>query len=181
MIFQQFMSGIPKKCKCGHVISDHNNKRLTREHVMVKEWRGECQILDSQYKHAMSYDVSCTSGNSSGTSSDCDVSIRAISGCQFENSISQLRENTGIGMDQDKMRKTSVQGIHAKSICLYLDMPCPENPVFRTMSDHENKLISVSTIYKDTGYNFKIVNDTLYLQNVDDPKTYSNITELLEK
>lgn len=40
------MNGMPKKCKCGHVISDHINKRLTKEHIKIKEWRAECQWYD---------------------------------------------------------------------------------------------------------------------------------------
>jgi len=40
------MSGIPKKCKCGHFISDHIAKRLTKDHIIIKGWRDECQWPD---------------------------------------------------------------------------------------------------------------------------------------
>ena len=40
------MNGISKKCTCGHVLSDHISKRLTKEHITIKEWHGECQWDD---------------------------------------------------------------------------------------------------------------------------------------
>jgi hypothetical protein len=144
------------------------------------ESRAACMVLESEYEFELSHNISCKSGNFP----DCDVLIKSISGCQFENSISQqIRENTGIVkdvIDQKKTTNTGVQGIHASAICSYVDMPCPQNPVFRTNTDLGDKLVFVNVRHQDTHYLFKIINDTLYLRNTDDTWVYSKITELNE-
>lgn len=42
------MSGVSKKCECGHVTSDHAHKRLTKDSVTVKQWHSECQWYDCE-------------------------------------------------------------------------------------------------------------------------------------
>jgi len=36
----------PRRCKCNHIESDHENKRKVVESVLVKKWRGSCNWSD---------------------------------------------------------------------------------------------------------------------------------------
>ncbi len=36
--------GLANICKCGHTMSDHQQKSLVKEGEVIKKWRGECEV-----------------------------------------------------------------------------------------------------------------------------------------
>ena len=137
-----------------------------------------CLVLDSDYT-GQSFEYSCESGEMPS----CPVIIESKEGCVFENSIGQqLRENSGIRLVSinDGGYHAYIEGKHAQAVCRYLDIECRNDPTFRGFGFEEGNLVTFSETSHNKKYEFKIIDDILFLQDADNTNTHTNISQLYD-